>query len=112
MYIFLLYYVKIDSSNGRILIWNVSSTIMKDHWMTGIGLGRFSQEHMHYQKEYLGTKVEDGEKFNRLAGDVRFAFNDFLQIFIEGGILILTMFVFIVLSIILLLIVHISGLFL
>jgi len=104
---FLLYHVKVDSSNGRILIWSVSSTMIKDHWAKGLGLGRFSQEYMHCQKKYFDTQLEDVEKFKRLSGDVRFAFNDFLQIFIEGGIFTVAIFIFIVISIMLLLIVQI-----
>ncbi len=103
LFYLVLYGVKIDSSNGRILIWKVSSVMIREHWQIGIGIGKFSHQYIHYQKKFFEQNADDIEQYKRLAGDVRFAFNDCLQILIEGGILTALLFVFIITSLVFLL---------
>jgi hypothetical protein len=56
----------------RLTYWKVSWDIIKNYWMTGVGLGNFPTAYQRYQ--YLG------------AGDVNAAHNDYLQYFSETGV--------------------------
>lgn len=79
----LLYNLKEDSSKGRLLIWKVSSNIVKDHPFTGIGYGRFRSEYNLYQADYFKNKHNPTEEL--LADDVQVAFNDYLETLVETG---------------------------
>jgi len=108
LFYWVLYGAKIDSSNGRILIWKVSSTMAKEHWATGAGTGKFPHLYLHYQKKFFDERSTGVEQYKNLAGDVRFAFNDFLQMFVEGGILSAVLFAGVVLCAVLFLVLRIS----
>ncbi len=81
----LLYNLKEDSSRGRLLIWKVSSNIIKDHPLTGIGYGRFRSEYNLYQADYFRNNHNQDEEM--LADDVQLAFNDYLETIVETGII-------------------------
>lgn len=82
----LLFFVKLNSSLGRLLIYKVSFSILKDNWLWGIGWGKFKQQYNLYQANYF--KNHDINSFEAyLADNSYYAFNDFLQIFIELGLI-------------------------
>lgn len=82
-----LYNLKPLSADGRLLIWHSSLLMLKDHWTTGIGVGMFSSSYFNYQSLILENEYINNLSYRQLAGDVRYAFNDILQISIERGIL-------------------------
>lgn len=78
-----LYNLKKDSADGRLLIWKVAKDIPKDHPL-GTGIGGFSSAYGEAQASYLSSgKATTAEKY--LAGEPIYAFNDFLQLYIEFG---------------------------
>lgn len=86
------YSIKQNSAEGRMLIWHSTLSLISDNFWTGVGFGRFASVYMEYQELVLS----ESHMYNRygiLAGDVRFAFNDYLQIFAERGIVSLLCFI-------------------
>jgi O-antigen ligase len=79
-----LYHFKKDSSDGRMLIWKVSGNIIKEHPLAGIGYGRFHSEYNLWQADYFKKNLNKNEVF--LAGDVKLAYNDYIEIFAETGL--------------------------
>lgn len=81
---FILYYQKKDSANGRLLIWKVSSEMIKDKLIFGHGYGKFLAKYMDYQAEYF--KSNPNSKFELLADNVKHPFNEFIKVTVEFGI--------------------------
>lgn len=79
------YYLKKDSADGRVLIWKVTSQIIGEHPLTGIGYDRFAGQYMNYQAAYMTAQGSPGEK--QLADNVYYAFNDLLQLTAESGLM-------------------------
>ena len=69
------------------MIWKVSFNIFQSNPLTGIGNGTFGGHYIHSQYQLFLTNKTSWNLYQNLAGDVRFAFNDFLQFFCENGIL-------------------------
>lgn len=80
-----LYLHKKDSADGRILIWKVGFEMIDDRPFIGHGIDSFRSRYMVYQANYLQSRPEDS--LRNLAGDNRYAFNEFLRICVEQGIL-------------------------
>lgn len=76
--------LKKESANGRMLIWKVTTTMISDHLITGVGYDRFQAEYMNYQATYLAKYASEREKL--LADNIYYAFNDLLQTTAELGI--------------------------
>jgi len=87
-----LYYMKKDSADGRLLTWNVSVLMFKDHLFLGLGQGGFEAYFLKYQSQYFKMHPEQMQKFGKLAGQTVYAFNDILQIAVEEGMLGLLLF--------------------
>ena len=82
---FKLYDYKKDSSDGRMLIWKVTTGIITDYPFFGVGFDRFTAEYMNYQARYFSTAAETN---NEMLGDnTNYAFNEGLQFLTENGIL-------------------------
>lgn len=81
---FTLYHQKKDSADGRLLIWKVSSEMVKDKPVFGHGYGAFKAEYMDYQAEYF--KNNPSSKYAQLADNVKHPFNEFIKITVEFGI--------------------------
>ncbi len=79
-----LYRLKVDSATGRLLTWTVTSGLIRDHPLAGIGAGNFPASYGRYQHT-LFEDVREREKFRTIAADVRYAFNDELQVTAEDG---------------------------
>ena len=89
-----LYSYKKDSANGRILIWKISLEMVKDKPILGYGFDGFRKNYMNYQAAYLQEK-QLPETINNLADDNHHAFNEFLRIIIEQGIIgVIILFIF------------------
>jgi O-antigen ligase len=91
-----IYYLKKDSADGRLLTWKVSISLVAKHPF-GVGLGNFSGSYGHEQAAYFASG-KGSEQEELLAGNPDYAFNEFLQILIESGIVSFLLFIFIVLQ--------------
>ncbi|MEC3881795.1 O-antigen ligase family protein [Parapedobacter sp. 10938] len=89
------YLFKKDSADGRLLIWSSTLSMIGDHCYTGVGGGNFAPQYLNYQSSYF-KKNGLQNRFEKLAGDTRYAFNDVLQIAAEFGIIGLIIFLAIV----------------
>lgn len=78
-----LYLFKKDSADGRILIWRVTTNIIKDYPLSGVGHDMFLSHYMDYQAEYF--KSNPVSKYKLVAGNIQFVFNEFLKLLVENG---------------------------
>ena len=85
IFIIVLVLFKYDSALGRILIWNVSLSMLSDFSIAGVGIGNFQQHYMNYQAIFFETNGLQHE-MSRVASNVFYAFNDFLQVVVESGV--------------------------
>jgi O-antigen polymerase len=79
-----LYFVKKDSANGRLLIWQCSAHMIADKPIFGYGVGGFQREYMLYQAEYFRNRPDSS--FAMLADNVKHPFNEYLLLLIEHGL--------------------------
>jgi tetratricopeptide (TPR) repeat protein len=85
-----MYHLKKDSADGRTFIWKNTIELIKQNPM-GIGIGNFSGSYGHIQAAYFDAGYgTDDEK--RVAGNPEYAFNEFLQICAEQGIIVFLLF--------------------
>lgn len=90
-----IYHLKKDSADGRLLMWKVTMQIITEHPLIGIGLGNFAGSYGESQAAYF-TKGNASFQEEHVAGSPKYAFNEFLQITAETGILGLVVFLLIV----------------
>lgn len=81
-----LYNIRPVSAFGRLLMWKVTTSIIKDYPVFGAGYGRFSQIYGNYQANYFSEKKREPLEIY-VAGNVRRAHNEFIQHFAEFGII-------------------------
>lgn len=79
-----MYDNKKDSTNGRLLIWRISYEMIKDAPFLGHGTEGFYKKYMLYQGEFL--KKNENKEYVQLVDDNRFAFNEYLKVLVEYGI--------------------------
>lgn len=72
------------SAQGRIEIWKASLPMIADSPIIGKGTGSFQREYMHYQAQYI---QQHHTPQSLLLGDNNYAFNEFLRITCEQGII-------------------------
>lgn len=80
-----LYFVKKDSANGRLLIWQCSAHMIADKPLFGHGIGGFQREYMLYQAEYF--RNHPNSSFVMLADIVKHPFNEYLLLVVEHGLI-------------------------
>ena len=81
----LVYYAKKDSADGRLLIWKCTLEMIKDDIWTGQGRGAFRRNYMDYQANYFKSQSSEHERL--LADNVLHPFNEFLNVFVQYGLL-------------------------
>lgn len=81
-----IYFLKKESADGRLLIWKISSSIVKEHAVYGVGKGYFPGAYGRAQEEYF-RKNKGTEHEKTIAGAPEYAYNEYLQIIIEHGII-------------------------
>ena len=82
--IVLLYFLKQDSANGRLLIWGTSCVMIIDcPW--GFGVGGVAREYMNYQAEFLSNFHSD--YWLNLSDNITRVFNEYLSVGIELGMI-------------------------
>jgi O-antigen ligase len=79
-----MYYFKKGSADGRLLIWKVSSEMIKEKPILGHGAGKFEANYMNYQAAYFKPNPEVPEAI--YADNVMYAYNELLKITIEHGL--------------------------
>nr|WP_321450704.1 O-antigen ligase family protein [uncultured Carboxylicivirga sp.] len=89
----ILYLVKKNSADGRLLIWRCTWEMIKDRPF-GYGNGGFEANYMDYQAEYF-AKYDD-TKYSRLAGNVHHPFNEYFRIAVNYGVLGIISLVFVI----------------
>lgn len=86
LFVGFVYKIKENSADGRLLIWKISTTIMKESFICGVGHGRFPSAYGEAQEIYFrakqGTKHEE-----YIAGAPEFAYNEYIQVLVEYGII-------------------------
>lgn len=88
-----MYLLKKDSADGRLLMWKVSFQMIGKHPF-GVGLGNFSGAYGDAQASYFASgKASLSEEY--IAGNPEYAFNEYLQIMIESGIVAFLLFILI-----------------
>ncbi len=80
-----LYFLKKDSANGRLLIWQSSARMIVDKPLLGHGVGGFQREYMLYQAGFF--KDHPDSSFAMLSDIVKHPFNEYLLLFVEHGLL-------------------------
>lgn len=80
-----IFQMKTGSSNGRLLIWKITSGMIAEHPVTGVGIDRFKAYYMDKQGAYFKEKPDSPEVM--LAGDTNYCFNELLQHTVENGII-------------------------
>lgn len=86
-----IYYLKKDSADGRLLMWKVTTRIITEYPLFGVGIGGFSGAYGKAQANYFASG-EATEQEAYLAGSPEYAFNEFLQIAAETGLIGLFLF--------------------
>ena len=81
---FWLYQLKPASANGRVLIWKVTTQMVKEKPFSGFGPHGFNTYYMHFQGDYLQEKGTIGDK--RLADNNHYVYNEPLRWTVEYGI--------------------------
>ncbi|MNQ67618.1 O-Antigen ligase [compost metagenome] len=79
-----LYHYKKASSDGRIFIWKVTTKIIADTPVFGVGFDQFKSHYMNYQAAYFAKYGETKEVV--VADNTNYAFNEWLQFIAENGI--------------------------
>ncbi len=89
-----MYFLKKDSADGRAFMWKIGiQTVLKHPF--GVGLGNFSGAYGDVQAGYFALGKGSGtEEF--VAGNPEYAFNEYLQIAIESGVVSLILFLSII----------------
>lgn len=82
--LFGIYHFKKGSSDGRLFIWKVSTEIIKDNPVFGVGFDRFKAHYMNYQANYFSKHGEIQEAL--VADNTYYAFNEFIQFITEQGV--------------------------
>jgi len=80
-----LYKLKPMSASGRVLIWKVSAEMFRKNPISGVGFGNFANYYNLYQAEYFHSGK--GSVINKMtAGQIRHAYNWYLETAVEFGL--------------------------
>lgn len=82
---YLLFHFKSDSTYGRFFIWKNTISAISEKPLWGYGGGSFPYVYGEIQKEYF-SKGLYSQTEERVAGSPFYAFNEYLQMCVEGGI--------------------------
>lgn len=88
------YFLKQGSADGRLLIWKVSGQLIREHPLTGVGTGNFSRTYAEAQAQYLSTLSDTAPEI-QVAGTPSCAFNEYIHLLVEQGVVGLLLFVLI-----------------
>ena len=74
-----------ESSSGRWMLWEITSMMIEDTPIFGVGHGNYSREYLNYQATYFEDTKHAENAYK--AANIKQAHNEFLQSFAEGGII-------------------------
>jgi O-antigen ligase len=81
-----VFHLKTDSANGRLFMWKITTLAIAEAPITGAGLGGFPAAYAEAQMAYFKSgRATETEKW--VAGSPEYAFNEYLRIFLEQGVL-------------------------
>ena len=80
-----MYALKKNSADGRLFIWKISYPVAKQQMFSGVGIGGFPYVYGEAQEAYFREK-KDVRNEEMLAGAPDYAYNEYLQIWIELGL--------------------------
>jgi O-antigen polymerase len=80
-----LYFLKKDSADGRLLIWQCSGQMIADKPLLGHGTGGFQREYMLYQADYF--RAHPASSYVMRADIVKHPFNELVLLLVEHGLL-------------------------
>lgn len=84
IFLVVLYLLRIESVNGRFLVWKVSLALFVNNFWFGIGFDEFKSHYMYEQLHYFSKNGASNE--GTFADDTYFCFNELLQFAVENGI--------------------------
>jgi O-antigen polymerase len=92
-----LYRFKQDSADGRMFVWKLSLQMIAKKPVAGVGYGMYAHDYNLFQADYFSqAKVTDPA--TRTAAPVNMAYNEFLQISVETGMIGLFLFLCLLVS--------------
>lgn len=80
-----LYFLKVDSANGRLFVWLNTWEMIMDYPILGIGTGGWLANYMHYQADYY--MQHPNSAYITLADNVFYPYNEILHFVAEQGII-------------------------
>lgn len=89
-----LYNLKRGSADGRLFLWEIAAEIIKENPLSGVGLGNFAGAYGQAQYDYFVRDVDPAEAM--MADSPAYAFNEFIQIGVEQGLIGLALFLIVV----------------
>lgn len=89
----LFYLLKPGSSQGRMLVYKAGYSLLKKHWLGGIGPRQFKVKYLQAQALYF-SQNNINSKEALLADNTVYAFNDLYQFLLENGIIGLSVLIF------------------
>lgn len=92
--VFMLCFYKLDSVRGRVLVWYIGSGLFCESPVTGHGISSFPVHYMLAQSSYFSSHSDSC--FTMIAGNTIHAFNEFLLVAVEQGIVGLLAFVLLI----------------
>lgn len=92
-----LYGFKKDSADGRGLIWKVSTDMVRQYPLWGTGAGTFAGAYGQAQISYFTQGVATVQE-QRVAGNPDYAFNEYIQLAVELGLVGLLLFLVVLLA--------------
>lgn len=78
-------YLKHDSAYGRLFIWKISKELLLEKGLFGVGLGNFPAMYGEQQAKYFTLSKNIYEE--SIADCPEYAFNEFVHIFVELGLI-------------------------
>jgi hypothetical protein len=93
-----LYHFKKDSADGRLLIWKIGTQMILDRPLTGVGIGNFELQFQQNQTEWAKKGQLMPEELDH-ASYIKMAYNDYLELLIETGIIGLLLYVFVLICV-------------
>jgi O-antigen ligase len=80
-----IYKLKKDSADGRLFLWKITALAIRESPVKGVGFGGFPAAYADAQMKYFKNgKATATEKL--VAGSPEYAFNEYLQLFLEQGL--------------------------
>ena len=92
----ILYCLKPDSADGRLLIWLNTLRLISDYPVFGWGTGGWTANYMLYQADFFATHPHSS--FIMLADNVAYPYNEILHIGAEHGLLGIALFIWIIIE--------------